>query len=303
MKINSILKKRRTLSFEIFPPKPEHDEDLSGIRKTLAAFTAQSPDFVSVTYGAGGHNRPRALEIAEIVLKLKMTPLSHLTAVGYTKEDARRITAALADSGVENILALRGDVPPQIKFPQAPWVDFHYALDLVEFVTSKNFCLGGAAYPEKHPESPDMAWDIEVIMRKERAGVNFFITQLFFDNDLFFKFRDRCRAAGSRAPIIAGIMPVFKAQQIRRIVEISDCSVPPALQAILERHANDNKAMEDAGSDYAASQIAELWREGVDGVHLYTMNKSRQVLDIVERSGVRSAEKENVLKENSSEKF
>jgi methylenetetrahydrofolate reductase (NADPH) len=288
VKIDSILKKRRTLSFEVFPPKQEHDEDLSGIRKTLTAFTVWSPDFVSVTYGAGGHNRPRALEIAEIVLNLKMTPLSHLTAVGYTKEDTKRVTNALATLGVENILALRGDVPPQMEFPQAPWVDFRYALDLMEFVTPKDFCLGGAVYPEKHPESPDIAWDVEVMTRKERAGVSFFITQLFFDNDLFLEFRDRCRKAGVQAPIIAGIMPVFKERQIRRIVEISNCSVPPALQAILDRHAADDAAMEDAGSSYAASQITELWREGVDGVHLYTMNKSRQVLDIVDRSGLRT---------------
>jgi methylenetetrahydrofolate reductase (NADPH) len=289
MRIDSILEKRRTLSFEVFPPKQEHDENLSGIRKTLAALTAESPDFVSVTYGAGGHNRPRALDIAEIVLALDMTPLSHLTAVGYMKEDTTRVTSSLARLGVKNILALRGDVPPDMKFPQNPWVDFRYALDLAEFVTSRNFCLGGAAYPEKHPESESVGRDIEVMVLKEKAGVRFFITQLFFDNDLFFEFRDRCRAAGVTAPIVAGIMPIFKAQQIRRIVEISDCSVPKKLENILARFANDDPAMEDAGADYAAEQIAELWREGIDGVHLYTMNKSRQVLDIVGRSGLRGA--------------
>jgi methylenetetrahydrofolate reductase (NADPH) len=287
MKIDAILKQRQTLSFEVFPPKQEYDEDLSGIQKTLTAFTAWSPDFVSVTYGAGGHNRPRALEIAEIILKLKMTPLSHLTAVGYTKEDTKRVTSALMGLGVENILALRGDVPPQMVFPQDPWVDFHYSLNLVEFVTSKDFCLGSAAYPEKHPESPDISFDVEVMARKERAGVRFFITQLFFDNSIFLKFRDRCREERVRAPIIAGIMPVFKARQIQRIVEISNCSIPPALQAILDRHSVDDAGMEDAGADFAASQITQLWREGVEGIHLYTMNKSRQVLDIVNRSGLR----------------
>jgi methylenetetrahydrofolate reductase (NADPH) len=271
----------------VFPPKQEHDEDLSGIRGTLAALTGASPDFVSVTYGAGGHNRPRALDIAEIVIALKMTPLSHLTAVGYTKEDTGRVVSALSKLGVENVLALRGDVPAEMKFPQDPWVDFRYALDLAEFITPKRFCLGGAAYPEKHPESPDTAWDVEVMSRKERIGVSFFITQLFFDNDVFFKFRDACHRAGVRAPIIAGIMPIFRAQQIRRIVEISGCSVPEKLEAILRRYAGDNTAMENAGSDYAAFQIAELWNGGVDGIHLYTMNKSNQVLDIVARSGLR----------------
>ena len=185
MKISSILRERRTLSFEVFPPKPEHDEDLSGIKKTLEALTFESPDFVSVTYGAGGHNRPRALEIAEIVLKLGMTPLSHLTAVGYTKEDTVRVTSSFAKLGVENVLALRGDVPADMNFPQAPWIDFRYALNLMEFIGSENFCLGGAAYPEKHPESEDLAQDIEVMRRKENAGVCFFVTQLFFDNGLF----------------------------------------------------------------------------------------------------------------------
>ena len=288
MRIDSILKERRTLSFEVFPPKQEHDENLAGIRGTLTALTAALPDFVSVTYGAGGHNRPRALDIAEIVLSLAMTPLSHLTAVGYTKKDTERVTDALSGLGVENVLALRGDVTAEMKFPQDPWVDFRYALDLAEFIAPKRFCLGGAAYPEKHPESPDTGWDVEVMSRKERMGVSFFITQLFFDNDVFFKFRDRCREAGLHAPIIAGIMPIFKAQQIRRIVEISGCSVPAKLETILDRYANYDTAMENAGSDYAASQIIELWNGGVDGVHLYTMNKSRQVLDIVARSGLRS---------------
>jgi methylenetetrahydrofolate reductase (NADPH) len=289
VRIDSILRERRTLSFEVFPPKQEHDGDLSGIRGTLAALTAASPDFVSVTYGAGGQNRPRALEIAEIVLSLEMTPLSHLTAVGYTKEDTARVTGALSRLGVENVLALRGDVPADMKFPQDPWVDFRYALDLVKFIAPQRFCLSGAAYPEKHPESPHPDRDVEVMSLKERAGVSFFITQLFFDNDLFFKFRDGCREAGVHAPILAGIMPIFKAQQIRRIVEISGCSVPAKLEAILDRYADNDAAMKDAGSDYAASQITELWSGGVEGVHIYTMNKSSQVLDIVARSGLREA--------------
>jgi len=288
MRIDSILRERRTLSFEVFPPKQEHDEDLAGIKKTLSELISESPDFVSVTYGAGGQNRPRALDIAEIALALGMTPLSHLTAVGYTKEDTERVTSSLGKLGVENILALRGDVPAEMSFPQDPWIDFRYATDLAEFVGVENFCLGGAAYPEKHMESPNLTHDIDVMLYKERIGVSFFITQLFFDNELFFKFRDKCRAAGLRAPILAGIMPVFKAKQIRRIVEISGCSVPDSLEQILERHANDDTAMEDAGSDFAARQIAGLWSEGVDGVHLYTMNKSRQVIDIVKRSGLYS---------------
>jgi methylenetetrahydrofolate reductase (NADPH) len=289
VRIDAILKERRTLSFEVFPPKHEHDEDLSGITSTLSALTVGSPDFVSVTYGAGGHNRPRALDIAKIVLSLGMTPLSHLTAVGYTKEDTKRVMSSLTALGVENVLALRGDVPAQMAFPQDPWVDFRYATDLAAFIGGEKFCLGGAAYPEKHQESPTLALDIDVMLRKERCGIDFFITQLFFDNEVFFAFRDQCRARGVSAPILAGIMPVFKAAQIRRIVEISGCSVPLALERLLSRYAGDDAAMEEAGADFAAAQIAELWRGGVDGVHLYTMNKSRQVLDIVARSELNNA--------------
>lgn len=285
--IDALLGRGQTLSFEVFPPKPELDADLSGIRETLSRLTVAEPDFVSVTYGAGGNNRPRALDIAEMILELDMLPLSHLTAVGYTKEDAARILDSLKARGVRNILALRGDIPVGASEDAAHWKDFREASDLASYVTSRDgFHIGAAAYPEGHPQSTSPEVDIEFMKRKAEAGVSFFITQLFFDNETFLRFMDRLRLAGMDVPVMAGIMPVFQAKQIKRIVEISGCSVPERLAALLNRYENDNEAMADAGADYAAAQIRGLWDGGVSGIHVYTMNKSARVLDILERCGM-----------------
>ena len=294
MKIKDILKKKQTVSFEVFPPKPEQDHDLSGISQTLLDLTCAKPDFVSVTYGAGGENRPRALDIAEIVLAKGMLPLSHLTAVGYTKEHTRDVLASLHKRGVSNILALRGDIPKNAHFPNGPWKDFRYATDLVRFIRENNdFCLGGAAYPEGHTESISIESDIPHMQMKIQLGTEFFITQLFFDNQKYRDYRERLAANGITTPIIAGIMPVFQAKQINRIIEISGCSVPKKLQKILDRYGDSPDSMLDAGSDYAAEQIVDLWDLGISGIHLYTMNKSDQVLEIVRRAGLMNhAEKE-----------
>ncbi len=290
MKIDSILAGGQALSFEVFPPKPELDQDLSGIRRTLSDLTVAEPDFVSVTYGAGGNNRPRALDIAEMILALDMVPLSHLTAVGYTKEDTARVLASLAARGVKNILALRGDIPVGAPDDIDHWKDFAKARDLAAYVAScdarEKFCIGGAAYPEGHPQSVSPAVDIEFMKEKVEAGTSFFITQLFFEDETFLRFMDRVHAAGLDVPVIAGIMPVFQAKQIKRIVEISGCSVPEELAVLLDRYENDHEAMADAGADYAAGQIRNLWDNGVSGIHVYTMNKAARVLDILRRCGM-----------------
>jgi methylenetetrahydrofolate reductase (NADPH) len=262
------------------------DADLSGITRTLSALRVASPDFVSVTYGAGGNNRPRAQEIANIVVSLGMSPLSHLTAVGYTKDETDRVLASLGELGVENILALRGDIPVGVDRDDARnWPDFRRACDLSRHIMERGrFCVGGAAYPEGHSESVSTEADIAFMKDKVASGTTFFITQLFFDNDCFKRFAARAYGSGVDAPIIAGIMPVFKARQIRRIVEISGCSVPKRLNALLERYLDDDASMKEAGIDYAAEQISDLWAEGF-GVHVYTMNKSKGVLEIMRRCG------------------
>ncbi|MDR1885822.1 MAG: methylenetetrahydrofolate reductase [Synergistaceae bacterium] len=286
MRIDRLLEEKQTLSFEVFPPKPEMDVDLAGIRRTLSNLKAANPDFVSVTYGAGGNNRPRAIDIADMAISLGMTPLSHLTAVGYAKEEVSAVIGALTDTGVENILALRGDKPLDSDERDC-WRGFRRASELAGFVRySGDFCIGGAAYPEGHQESVSPEEDIEFMMEKVRMGVSFFITQLFFDNAAFAEFAGRCLASGLRTPVIAGIMPVLRAGQIRRIIEISGCGVPDALDALLDRYADDDDSMRDAGMDYAAGQISDLWKNGVAGIHIYTMNKSAEVLEILRRSDI-----------------
>lgn len=291
MKISTLLEKKQTLSFEVFPPKQELDEDLSGIAGTLEALTVAKPDFVSVTYGAAGKNRPRALDIAELILAKGMLPLSHLTAVGYTKEHTRDVLSSLNQRGVNNILGLRGDIPENVHFPHGPWSDFHYATDLIEFIKTQNdFCIGAAAYPEGHTECPSVDQDIAHMLLKIKRGASFFITQLFFDNELFLRFTEQARSAGVDRPILAGIMPIFNATQIRRLVEISGCSVPKKLEKLLDRYADKPESMADAGMDYAAEQIQELWKAKISGIHIYTMNKSEQILEIVKRASLNRTE-------------
>ncbi|MDR3353627.1 MAG: methylenetetrahydrofolate reductase [Synergistaceae bacterium] len=288
MRIDELIEKKQTISFEVFPPKPEADADLEGIRRTLRDLRGANPDFVSVTYGAGGNNRPRAIDIADMVISLGMVPLSHLTAIGYAKEEVAGVVAALTDTGVENILALRGDKPTDAGRGADCWKDFRKASELAGFVSQcGDFCIGGAAYPEGHQESSSPEADIEFMKEKLKKGVSFFITQLFFDNPSFTRFADRCRAAGVKAPIIAGIMPVLKARQIRRIVEISGCNVPEALGSLLDRYIDDDRSMREAGIEYAAEQISYLWSRGVSGIHIYTMNKSEEVLEILRRCNLR----------------
>jgi methylenetetrahydrofolate reductase (NADPH) len=288
LRIDELLRDRQTLSFEVFPPKPEMDADLSGISRTISDMKSAAPDFISVTYGAGGNNRPRALDIAGIILSNGMNPLSHLTAVGYTNDDASRVLDSLDDLGVTNILALRGDVPKDQDTGEDAWKDYARASDLVRYVAeAKIFCVGGAAYPEGHQQSVSREVDIAYMREKEDAGVSFFITQLFFDDEAFWSFAEDVSSSGVKSPLIAGIMPVFKARQIRRIVEISGCRVPERLSSLLDRYEDDDASMREAGIDYAASQIMGLWRNGVRGIHVYTMNRSKGVLEILRRCDLR----------------
>jgi methylenetetrahydrofolate reductase (NADPH) len=283
MRIDEILRNKRTLSFEVFPPKKEMDSDLSGIRKSVSELREAHPDFVSVTYGAGGGNRNRALDIARMLLSFGLNPLSHLTAVGYSEEDASAVLDALEDLGVENVLALRGDIPRDSPEGLDHWRTYARASELVRFIGEAGvFCIGGAAYPEGHQDSVSPERDLEFMREKVEAGVSFFITQLFFDNDHFLRFADSVRSSVG-VPIIAGIMPVFRASQIKGIIRISGCSVPARLSLILEKYDSDDESMREAGIEYASDQINDLWNRGGVGVHLYTMNKSQEILEILKR--------------------
>ena len=276
MKIKDIFEKKRLVfSFEIFPPKTT--TPLERIYETLDALKGLQPDFISVTYGAGGSTRDRTPQIAiDVKNKYGIESLAHLTCVEATREDTEKIVNFLLDNGVNNILALRGD-PPEGASGNFVKGDFEHAIDLVRFLRERygeTISIGGAAYPEGHIECDDPIKDLHFLKQKVNAGVDFLITQLFFDNELFYRFMERAYIAGINVPISAGIMPVVSKNQIERIVTLCGASLPQKFVRILHRYADDPRALEEAGIAYATDQIVDLIAFGVKGIHLYTMNKA-----------------------------
>lgn len=270
MKIQEIfLKKKPVLSFEIFPPK--RDTALKDIDETLDILSELQPDFISVTFGAGGSsNNNKTIEIArKIKHQYGIEPLVHLTCSSYTKHEIDSFISVLNENGIENILALRGDKNPDVLEKS----DFHYASELAEYLNkSAGFCLAGACYPECHPESKNRISEISHLKEKVDAGSDFLISQLFFENDLFYSFIESCRIAGINVPVTAGIMPVINKAQIERIVNLCGASLPNRFRKILNRYENNSTALFDAGMSYALSQVIDLMVNDVDGIHLYTMN-------------------------------
>jgi len=281
MKISSILAKPQpSVSFEVFPPKK--DRPLEGTKELVAEIAATGPAFMSVTYGAaGGSTGANTCAIAEHVQKTCGVPvLAHLTCVAATRESITREVAAFRAAGIENILCLRGDLAPETVFPGDS--AFSHASDLVAALSVKGFCLGGACYPEGHPESPHFADDIAHVKEKVEAGLDFLTTQMFFDNNVFFHYLARLRDAGVTVPVVAGIMPVTNGRQIARICELSGTHLPPRFRAIVDRFGDDPAAMLGAGVAYATEQIVDLFANGVNHVHVYTMNKpelARRIMD------------------------
>lgn len=290
MKIADIFKENKTVfSLEIFPPKKAASVDV--IYETLDGLKGISPDFISVTYGAGGNRADmKTCEICSIIKnKYNITPMSHLTCVNSSKDDIDYIVQKLAENGIENILALRGDINPDIP----PKNDFKYASELTKYLKEKtNMGISGACYPEVHSECESMQKDIENLRIKVDNGCEHLISQLFFDNDAFFDYVEKVRAAGINVPIEAGIMPVTNKSQIERMVAMCGASIPQKLAKIINRYGDDQTAMLDAGIAYAVSQIIELIASGVDGIHLYTMNNpyvANKIYDAV--SSIRRASK------------
>lgn len=271
MKISDILHSRRvTVSCEVFPPKK--DAGLPHAQEVVRLIAALHPAFVSVTYGAGGTNRGRALELAAEVQKTGVPVLSHLTCVSATKDEVRATAREFQTAGIENILALRGDIPQDGQYPTPG--QFLHACDLIaDLKATGNFCIGGACYPEGHVESPNQEEDLRYLKLKADAGCDFFTSQMFFDNDTFYNFLYRALSVGIHVPIIAGIMPVTNAKQIARSVELSGTSVPRRFRCIADRFGDDPVAMQQAGIAYATEQIIDLIASGVEHIHIYTMNK------------------------------
>jgi methylenetetrahydrofolate reductase (NADPH) len=258
------------------------------LHETLGKLSGLEPDYISVTYGAGGSNSERMLEIASAVEhRFGQSALSHFTCVGADPESVDRQLESIKNAGIENILALRGDIPAGMK-PEEAFVHFKHASDLVEYIHKKgDFCIGVAAYPEIHYESEDRRSDVDFLKKKVDAGADFIVTQMFFDNDAFFEFRDIAYEAGIRVPLVTGIMPVLDANQILRMTKMSGCSIPARLSRLFARYACDPESLREKGLDYACGQVHELVREGVDGIHLYSMNRWEATTHIVERCALR----------------
>ncbi len=284
MKIPSIFetKKRENkpvLSFEIFPPKKE--AALKNIDETLELLCDLHPDFISVTFGAGGSTGDN--KTVEIAKKIKnnygIEPLVHLTCLHYDKKEINEILKQLDDAGIENILALRGDVNPN--FPMKH--DFKYASELVEFVKTKgDYSISGGCYPETHLEAPDAVTDIRNLKKKVDAGADHLISQLFFDNEMFYRFYEKTRIAGIDVPVDAGVMPVTNRAQVERMVNTCGASLPPKFERVLHKYENNKEALLDAGMVYTLNQIVDLIAHDVEGIHIYTMNNptvARRICD------------------------
>ena len=272
MYISEILKnKRPSVSFEVFPPKKT--EMFEGVRAAVAELAGLGPDFISVTYGAGGGTSVYTADIsAEIQDKHGLTALSHLTCVASTKDEVDVVSSRLREKGIENILAMRGDIPEDGDFPNPR--HFLHACDLINRLREQGgFCIGGACYPEGHIECPDIETDLNNLKHKVDCGCDFLITQLFFDNGAFMRFRERCAAKGITVPILAGIMPVQNASQIKRMCALSGASLTPKFTKMVEKYQDDSAALLQAGIAYATEQIVDLISNDVDGIHIYTMNK------------------------------
>lgn len=273
MRISQLFdQKKLVLSCEVFPPKPE--TPVQSIYDTLDALKDLRPDFISVTYGAAGMQATRELALdltCYIKNELGVESLSHLTCIGATHESIEKITARLSENGIENILALRGDLPDEGDVP----TDFTHACDLIGKLKSEGrFHIAAACYPECHPTAPSLEADLLHLKEKVDCGAEHLITQLFFDNDDFYRFREKAVKLGIHVPIQAGIMPVLGAKQIRRITSLCGSRIPPKYLRMIERYENDKVALRDASIAYATDQIVDLISNGVDGIHLYSMNNA-----------------------------
>ena len=280
------------LSLEIFPPGINYP--LESIFDTLDKLTRLEPSFISVTYGAGGSNRARTVEIASRIKKqYGMESLAHLTCVGHSRAEVDTILDSLIAEGIDNIMALRGDLPADDTNFDPGSQDYHYAAELIRDARKKcNFGIAAAAYPEGHPESRRLSEDLLNLKQKVDAGVDILITQLFFDNRIYYDFVERCERVGIDIPIIPGIMPVLNAKQIKRMIYLGGASIPAKLLKLVDRYENEPTEMEKAGIEYASQQIEDLLDNHVPGVHLYTMNKWSQISKIIKNvSGLQTAQK------------
>lgn len=270
MKIKNIFAEKEVVfSLEVFPPRP--DVPIDNIYKTLEELKDIDPDYISVTYGAGGGVRKnRTCELSSIIKeKYDVEALAHLTCISSDQKTLNKILSQLKNKKIENILALRGDKPVDSEVLS----NYNYAYQLVEHINkNNNFGVAAACYPEKHLETESLDQDLEYLKQKVDCGVDYLISQIFFDNSLFYKFRNKAEKKGINVPIEAGIMPIINKKQVARIIELTNAYFPPKFQRILNKYEDNPEALRDAGIAYAVEQIVDLISSEVDGIHLYTMN-------------------------------
>ena len=284
MKLTEILNKDGlSLSFEVFPPKT--DSNFDSVKHATEEIAKLSPAFMSVTYGAGGGTSKYTLEIAKNIKEAYGVPtLAHLTCVSSTKETVRERIAQIKEAGIENIMALRGDLTPELAESDRSGWDYKHAIDLIHEIKASgvDFCIGGACYPEIHPESANQKEDIKYLKQKVDAGCSFLTTQMFFDNNLLYNFLYKIREAGITVPIIPGVMPITNANQVDRAIKLSGSFMPQRFKSLVDKFGSSPEAMKQAGIAYATDQIIDLFANGIKNVHVYSMNKpdvAKKIID------------------------
>ena len=281
VKISQILKSERSISFEFFPPRTERGS--RSFFRALDRLSVFRPSFVSVTYGAGGSTKEVTEEMVVRVLRdTPLLPMAHLTCSAQTRCEVDQVLRRLESAGIENVLALRGD-PPKGSDRFEPAADgFAHSTELIRHIRANyDLGIGAACYPETHPEAASPGADLEFAKMKIELGAEFLVSQLFFDNADFFDFLDRARQAGLEVPIVAGIMPILSASQIRRMTALCGAGIPPALDRKLSKHDGDDDAVRELGIEHATRQVRELWDNGADGVHFYALNRARSVSQVL----------------------
>ncbi len=272
--IDHLKQEKLSLSFEVFPPKT--DTAFESVKEATEEIAKLKPAFMSVTYGAGGGTSRYTLDIAKNIKKKHgVSTLAHLTCVSSSKELVRKKIEELKAAGIENVMALRGDIPVDVIHADRSHWDYQHAIDLVKELkeSGSDFCIGGACYPEIHPESADQKEDIRFLKEKVDAGCQFLTTQMFFDNNLLYNFMYKIREAGITVPIIAGIMPITNANQVARAIQLSGSHMPQRFKSLVDKFGSDPEAMKQAGIAYATDQIIDLFANNITNVHVYSMNK------------------------------
>ncbi len=289
MRIDEILKNKRTISFEIFPPKKGKEDDLIKTKEVLKELASLNPDFISVTYGAGGSNSKGNVELASYIQnELKIEALAHLTGGPSSKEDIDRVAGEFKANNIENVLALRGDKP--LDFDHEYCKEFKHATDLMAYLKKYDFTLAGACYPEGHIECDSLKKDLEFMKLKEEMGAKFFVTQIFFDNEYYYRLVSEARNIGIKSPIIPGVMPLISPKSIARTKSMCGSTIPLNYRNMLEFYSDKPQAFKELGYNYAVYQIMDLLAKGAPGIHLYVMNNVDTAKEIVRRI-------ENVIKE------